>query len=296
MAPLGTTLPRVGIAGWDYADWKGTVYPRKYGKQFDRLEYISGFVDVVEVNSSFYRPVDPRTAESWVRRTARRENFTFTAKAHRGWTHDRHEDPAGSVRTTLEGLQPLADAGRFGALLVQFPHSFRNSSASIAWAERLFDLAPGWPLVLELRHRSWADERAADWLAQRDVGWCVVDQPRVGGAIPVMPRATSRVGYVRLHGRNAADWFRPGAGRDARYDYRYSRPQLVEVTRTVEEVAAATEELYVIQNNHFRGQALANALELVGLLRDVKPPAPPELVATYPDLLSEVSCAGDRLF
>jgi uncharacterized protein YecE (DUF72 family) len=85
---------RVGVAGWDYPDWVGPVYPERASRNFDRLAYLSRFVHVLEINSTFYRPADPRTAESWLRRTEGRPHFTFTAKAHRSWTHEREPDLA----------------------------------------------------------------------------------------------------------------------------------------------------------------------------------------------------------
>ena len=126
----------------------------------------------------------------------------------------------------------------------------------------------------------------------------MVDQPAVasGSTIAPLPRVTSKLAYIRLHGRNSTDWFRPDAGRDARYDYLYSADELDRVARAARGMAEAAEELYVIQNNHFRGQALANALQLKHLLDECRPPAPEELVDTYPDLAQHVNVRRQRLF
>jgi uncharacterized protein YecE (DUF72 family) len=288
---------RVGVAGWDYPDWNGVVYPAMSGRAVDRLAWISRFVDVVEINSTFYRPARPRTAASWERRTRDRAGFTFTAKAHRGLTHDPSGAERESLSATLEGLRPLREAGRLGALLIQFPQSFHHGPRAEERIARLADALDDWPAVVEVRHASWESDQAAEVFARRGIGWCLVDQPRVGHATarPV-PRVTGPVAYMRMHGRNAANWFRSGAGRDARYDYLYSPVELTPLVEAAKTMAGMAEELYVIQNNHFRGQALVNALQLKHLIEDQRPAAPEDLVAAYPELESQVTVERTRLF
>ena len=155
----------------------------------------------------------------------------------------------------------------------------------------------GWPVVAEVRHTSWAADEAADWFTRHGVGWCAVDQPRVGPAtLDLLPRVTSGVAYVRLHGRNVADWFRPDAGRDARYDYLYEAGQLRELSDHARGMAESASSLVVVQNNHFRGKAVANALQMKSLLQGVRPLAPAGLVAAYPELAPTVRVDEARLF
>ena len=287
---------RVGVAGWDYRDWTGVVYPAPLPSGFDRLGYLCGFVDVLEINSTFYRPADPRTAVSWVRRTARRSAFRFTAKAHRSWTHEPDPDFTTVVPETLRGLEPLRDAGALGALLIQFPQRFHHGPEALERLRRLLDGAQGWPVVVELRHVSWAHDEAVAPLAERGVGLCVVDQPRLRGTAPPEPRVSGKLSYLRLHGRNAADWFREGAGRDARYDYLYSTPELEGLAGVARGLAESSSELFVVQNNHFRGQALVNAIQMKHLLGEGRPLAPAELVRAYPALAPVVTEEQSRLF
>ncbi len=288
---------RCGVAGWDYPDWKGIVYPAAAARGFDRLAFVARYVDTIEINTSFYRPVPPHVAESWLRRTADLPAFRFTAKAHRSMTHEPETDPEEATTQTLCGLRPLLDAGRLGALLLQFPQSFHCTRAALERLDRALPHLEHWPVAVEVRHSSWGSEKAEEWFRSRDLGWCAVDQPRVGDTtLGVLPRVTSALGYLRLHGRNVADWFRPDAGRDARYDYLYSAGQLRELESPLRTMADAAEDLFVVQNNHFRGKALVNALQMKGLLLDGKPPAPEELVAAYPDLESQVSVERSRLF
>jgi uncharacterized protein YecE (DUF72 family) len=117
-----------------------------------------------------------------------------------------------------------------------------------------------------------------------------------GATAPPRPRVTSQTAYLRLHGRNDAAWFEPGAGRDARYDYRYGMDALRPLADAALGMAAQAGALYVIANNHFRGQALANALQLKHLIQGMEPEAPEELIAAYPDLQAIVGGAARRLF
>lgn len=288
-------LIHVGVAGWDYPDWRGIVYPR----HVDRLAYLARFVDVLEVNSTFYRPIDPRVAASWLRRIARHPGFRFTAKAHRSWTHEPDADLGRVVPETLKGLLPLRDANALGAILLQFPQSFHRNAMAFERLEQLLGRLAGWPIVVEVRHASWDSEEVGVWLRDRGAGWCVVDQPTVGrSTLPPRPRVTSLIGYMRLHGRNVADWFRKDAGRDARYDYVYSLEELRPLSVMAEDIAKKVGEVYVIQNNHFRGKALVNALQFKHLLGARRPVAPEGLRAAYPELraLADADVEQPRLF
>ena len=285
-----------GVAGWDYPDWAGIVYPSASGRGFDRLAWLARFVDVVEVNSTFYRPARAATAASWARRVAGRPGFRFTAKAHRAWTHEPWDDAKAVAAPTLAGLAPLHEAGLLGALLIQYPQSFRFTEANRESLVRLLDALGGWPAVVEVRHASWDDDRAAAAVHERGAGWCVVDQPAVGRTtIVARPRVTSGIAYLRLHGRNAAAWFDPTAGRDRRYDYLYSEEELRPLAEAARGMAAQAEALYAVANNHFRGQAVVNALQLKHLVLGVAPEAPAELVAAYPHLARTATPRGGRL-
>lgn len=288
---------RIGVAGWDYPDWNRIVYPLKPPRGFDRLEWIARWVELVEINNTFYRHADPRVSAGWGERVAAHPRFRFTAKAHRSWTHDPAPDLAREIAAGIAGLKPLREAGKLSAVLLQFPQAFHFDAAARDRLETLRERLNDWPLVVEVRHESWASQLAEDWLRERSLGWCAVDQPAASRTtIGLVPRATAQIGYLRLHGRNVAQWFAPEAGRDARYDYRYSFAELSDLAQTVRRLAEAVAELFVVQNNHFRGQALVNALEFRSLIEGRRPEAPREIVTSYPDLAPHVVVRDDRLF
>lgn len=275
---------RIGPAGWSYKDWEGTVYPQKPGKNFDPLEYLARFFNTIEINSSFYRPPTPSTTKAWAKRVAANKQFTFTAKLHRLFTHERGKATAADEKEFHEGMVPLLKAGKLGALLLQFPWSFKNTVEDRIYLAELLEKFSEYPLVLEVRHASWNTPAMYEWLQERSVGICNIDQPVFSKSIRPSALTTSPVGYVRLHGRNYQNWFRDKAPRDERYNYLYSFDELDPWLKRIKEVAKQTRETYVITNNHFRGQAVVNAVEIDAALKEHPVPAPEPLFAIYPRL------------
>ena len=275
---------RIGPAGWSYKDWEGVVYPQKPGKNFDPLEYLARFFNTIEINSSFYRPPTPSTTESWARRVAPRKDFTFTAKLYRVFTHERGKATKEDEKAFREGMEPLVKAGKLGAVLLQFPWSFKNTDEDRIYLTKLLETFREFPLVLEVRHTSWNNEHIYEWLVERGVGICNIDQPVFSRSIRPAAVTTSPVGYIRMHGRNYQNWFRDKAPRDERYNYLYSLDELDPWLTRIKQVAKQTSETYVITNNHFRGQAVVNALEIKAALTEEAVPAPEPLFQHYPRL------------
>jgi uncharacterized protein YecE (DUF72 family) len=281
---------RVGTSGWSYDDWHGRFYPEQVPTRFDRLAYLAGYFGCVEVNASFYRPPSPRAAASWLRRTP--DAFEFTFKLHQRFTHQR-EAPwtPDEVDAFRRGIEPVREAGRLGAILVQFPWSFRCDEAALRHLEAVRRDFGDLPLVVEVRHVSWTAGEAIDFLRSRGLGWANIDQPRSRGGVPPTSLVTSPVGYVRLHGRNREAWFSKDAGRDARYDYLYREDELQEWIERIRAVARASEKTYVFTNNHYRGQAPANALQILSKLAGARVPVPSPLLRAYP-FLESVAAEG----
>lgn len=281
---------RYGPAGWSYRDWAGVVYPRPKPKGFDPLHYLAGYFDAIEVNSTFYRPARKSTAESWVRRTRSNPDFRFTAKLWRRFTHERKEAwTPGEVDEARAAFDVLHGEGKLGALLLQFPWSFRRDDRSREWLDDLTGAFSGFPLVVEVRHESWNEPEFFRELEERGVGFVNIDQPLFHDSIAPSARATSRVGYIRVHGRNYQDWWRKNAGPEARYDYLYSADELKPWAARAREVAAdeETKDVYVVTNNHYRGKAPANALMLQSMVEKKKVPAPPDLFEEYSEALAK---------
>lgn len=273
------------MAGWSYEDWAGVVYPPGAPASLDKLAYVAAFVDCIEVNSSFYRPPTPRTTASWVRRTESFADFTFTVKLWQRFTHDRGTtDFARDVQQFREAIQPLSEAGKCGALLIQFPWSFKRTPENAGWIARLCEAFDGLRPVVEVRHASWNEVSVLEWFRRHGVGLCAIDQPQLPGSLPAMAFSTGGVGYARFHGRNEANWFRKGAATWERYNYLYTEEELDPWIARIREIAAGSKETFAITNNHYRGQALVNALEIRATLLEADVPAPEPLRKAYPRL------------
>ncbi len=274
----------VGTAGWSYKDWEGTVYPKPAPRGFDPMTYILGFVDAIEVNSTFYRPPSPSSARKWALKAEINPRSRLTVKIWRGFTHERTGLLERDVTLFRKGIEPIQEEGRLGCLLLQFPWSFKNDEGSRARLDRLLDTFRPYPRAVEIRHASWNHPEFFRRLADRNVGFVNIDQPVIGKSLEPTAKTSGPVGYVRLHGRNYGDWFREGAGRDARYDYLYSRDELEPWLEKIWRIAGEAPETYVILNNHFRGQALVNALQLRRMLTGEQVKVPPDLLRHYPEL------------
>ena len=278
----------IGPAGWSYADWRGRVYPEGAGSKFDTLALVAKYFDTVEINSSFYHPPAPETARSWLRRIAHNPQFVFTAKLYRTFTHERGNATAEDEKAFRVGIDPLAEAGKLGAVLIQFPWSFKNDREERSYLTQLAERFKDYPLVVELRHESWNNPRILQTLEDLGVGLCDIDQPLFADSIKPAAEVTSSIGYIRLHGRNYQNWFREEADVVERYDYLYSRDELEPWVNRIKEVAQKAKQTFVITNNHARGQSLANAFEIMAQLEEERVPGPAKLIETYPRLIESV--------
>jgi uncharacterized protein YecE (DUF72 family) len=275
---------RFGPAGWEYPDWAGIVYPRPAPRGFDALRYLAAWFDTVEVNATFYRPFGPDPARRWAERVEGRPGFRFTAKVWRRFTHERETLPdAADVALGRASLDALFQAGKLGAALLQFPWSFKRSAENEEWLRAVFRMLAGLPLVLEVRHASFEAADFLEELADASVGIVNVDQPMFPRSMGPSARVTSPTAYVRVHGRNFRDWFREGAGRDARYDYLYRADELRPWAARIQALdrGRGHPEVYVVTNNHFEGKAVANAKMLESMVTGRRAAAPPLLLDRY---------------
>lgn len=249
---------RIGTSGFDYPEWKGVFYPTGLSRK-EFLGYYSERFGTLEINYTYYSQPRPENVQAMLERS--RGPLDFSIKAHRSLTHDR--DSANlplSIRDFRSGIKPLVQAGRLAAVLLEFPFSFHYTPDERRYLARLLGELEGLPLVVEFRNAEWYGARVIESLRKRRVGLCALDLPRLEGLPPVSDLVTSDTAYVRFHGRNSTSWWSGDAG--SRYEYRYDRNELSGWISRLESLCSQARKTRVYFNNHRRGDAAANALEL----------------------------------
>jgi uncharacterized protein YecE (DUF72 family) len=295
---------RIGTSGWNYPSgqgtWNGVFYPARRPRGFDALAYYAEHFDPVEVNSTFYRMPEPGRADSWIRRTP--QNFLFAVKLFQKFTHpDMYLARDGVADWDLSladvdlfrrGVDPLAAAGRLGAVLIQFPPSFHATPEARAYVDWLLRAFTGYPVAVELRHRSWSDatNETRAVLDASGAAWALIDEPKFKDSVhQALETGPAGLMYLRLHGRNAAAWWQHGPSED-RYNYLYSKDELRPFSETAADAARAGRRVLMYLNNHFSAKAVANAAILKSQLGQLVPgDYPTEMVERYPDLAGVVS-------
>lgn len=259
----------IGTSGWSYpkgeGTWKGHFYPK--GK-INELEYYSQFFNTVEVNSSFYRPPNPEYVHNWARRTP--EDFFFTVKLWQKFTHPKMYEEATRQEAAISqqdvdlferSIDPLVRQGKLGALLAQFPPSFKNEGYGPRILVGVIRTFGKYNLVVELRHRSWSDDpQVAGLLKENNVAWVHIDEPKFKTSIAVELPITSDIAYLRFHGRNAETWWT--GDNETRYKYLYSPAEITELSERVKSAARETRLLFAQFNNHWQGYAPRNAVDM----------------------------------
>ena len=313
---------RIGTSGWSYPSgkgtWNGVFYPPRKGRAssvpgFDELTWYAEHFDTVEVNSSFYGPPTPQTTRKWAERTP--AGFEFCLKLHQQFTHPEMykkaaladlPDQSADVLAALakvtsadigrfkDGLEPLAVRGRLGALLAQFPPSFHDTPSNREYLDWLLATFAAYPVAVELRHKTWSD-RHGETLALLDrhgAAWTQIDEPKFQFSIRQngLPNQEG-IAYMRLHGRNAAQWWHHDAAED-RYNYLYSADELKPVAEAAVATRAIVRKAYLFLNNHFASKAVVNAVVLKHLTGEpIAGTYPPEMVERYPELKGLVEVA-----
>jgi uncharacterized protein YecE (DUF72 family) len=276
-------LIRIGPAGWKYRDWEGVVYPKPRSRDFDELTYLAGYFDAIEINTSYYGAPRAAAARKWVESIAGNSTFKFCAKLLHSFTRER-APAAQDEKEFKDGLAPIMEAGRLGALLMQFPWSFKSSPENRAYLGELQRRFSEYPLVVEVRHASWLEEDGLDLFAALGMGICNIDQPLFRQSVKPAAHVTSGIGYVRLHGRNYRQWFSKTADVRERYDHLYSPDELDPWIARTKQIAEDAADTYVIANNHYLGKAVVNAVEIASILKRKPAAAPPPLAQHYPEL------------
>ncbi len=217
-----------------------------------------------------------------------------------GFTHQRTELDEKGARAFEAAADPLFQAGKLGSLLLQFPWSFRCNRESEEWLKRLLDRFSHFPLTVEIRHATWFENDSIfKLLKNHGAAFCNIDQPTLRDCIGLTEQSTADHAYIRFHGRNRANWFRQTATGAERYDYLYSGDEIAELVRAVKSLKQKAKRVYVITNNHWRGQAAANALQIQSEAEGKQVEAPASLLNEFanlgPRVVKETPQGGDQL-
>lgn len=239
------------------------------------LSYYAQHFPVVEVNATYYSLPGPATFAQMSRKVP--AGFSFVVKAHKEMTHAEELRPEVFAQF-LAALEPLRERENLGCVLAQFPWSFRYGPDGRETLRAFRREMDGVPTVVEFRNAEWVREEVFDLLRELGMGFCCVDEPRLKGLMPPIVRATSPIGYVRFHGRNAAKWWHHEHAYE-RYDYLYTEDELAEWVPKIQELAAETETTYLFFNNHYEGKAGQNAQMMARLLNLALPLAGGEATA-----------------
>ncbi|OGS20804.1 MAG: hypothetical protein A2252_12415 [Elusimicrobia bacterium RIFOXYA2_FULL_39_19] len=264
---------KIGTSGFSFPDWRGVVYPKTLSAK-DTLKYYEeelGF-DSVEINSTYYTLVTDKAFAGMAKKTG--PDFEFVVKGYKGFTHDpfdtRLGDKKPSIKEALEkmdrfnfSIKPLKEAGKLGAVLVQFPVFFSPSKESMDYILECKNKFADTEFIVEFRNRAWARENTIKYLKTNNIGFCAVDEPQLTRLMPFVNEVTSNTAYLRLHGRNQ-NWF--NAKLSERYDYFYSDTELKSFIPEVDKMAQAANKTYIMFNNCHAGSAIKNALTMKKLL------------------------------
>jgi len=313
---------RIGTSGWSYptgkGTWNGVFYPLRKGRAssvpgFDELSYYAEHFNTVEVNSSFYGTPRPEVSRAWAERTP--TGFEFSLKLYQKFTHpgmykasrladlpatpDELDALARVNRADIDqfksGIDPLASAGKLGALLAQFPPSFKDTPASRAYLEWLLKVFEDHLVSVELRHASWSDRagETIELLNEFGAAWTQIDEPKFRTSIRQNQLPNVRTFYyMRLHGRNAAQWWKHDASED-RYNYLYSTEELEPIAETATAARAIVKKAYLYMNNHFAAKSVANAVQVKHLTGEtLEGEYPQTLVEQYEELAPLVQTTG----
>jgi uncharacterized protein YecE (DUF72 family) len=313
---MGTADLRIGTSGWNYPSgrgtWNGIFYPPSRGraKSFDELSFYAEHFDTVEVNSTFYGQPRPEVTRKWAERTP--PGFEFSVKLYQKFTHPKMfkqayvkdvgagDAEAGALLDVLakpnqsdlddfkRGVDPLASSGKMGALLAQFPPSFKNDGPSRDYLAWLLHAFTGYAVAVELRHSTWSDA-LGDTLALLSTSSAAlvqIDEPKFRLSIRQnqLPNISSFY-YMRLHGRNAAQWWRHDKAED-RYNYLYSPDEVSEFVETLGAAREIVRKAYLYANNHFSAKSVANAAMIKRQLGEpLQGEYSEEFLARYPEVL-----------
>jgi len=276
-------------------------YPADAGNPEKRLRFYAEHFPLVEVDASFYALPSERNARLWAERTP--AHFVFNVKAFglmtqhavntkslpepirdmlpaetaskaRVYPRDLPRDALDAVWDMFAGaLQPLADAGKLGAILYQFPQWFAASRDNVAYLRELAERSPAQPAI-EFRGAGWMkegkQERTLGLLREIGATYVVVDEPQgFKTSVPPVVAATSPdLAMIRFHGHNAENWEKRGISAAERFKYLYDEDELRKWVAPARELAGEAQQLHVLMNNCYADYGVRNAAQFAELLAE----------------------------
>lgn len=288
---------RVGISSWTEPTLiKSGWYPPDANTAEERLRYYASKFDIAEVDSTFYAIPNEKTAHLWVERTPK--DFVFNAKAYALLT--QHPAPPsrlpkdireklGDLKANVyfkdlspkakesiwdrfrEGMQPLQDAGKLGAIVFQFPKWFLPSPSSYRFVEDLREWLPDFGIAIEFRQAAWLKEerrqRVLKFLEDHGFTYVVVDEPQgFTSSVPPVVARTAPLAMVRFHGHNRENWEKKGITTAEKFQYLYKPDELKAWMPRIQELEKGAQEVHAVMNNCYSDYAVRNADDLAGLL------------------------------
>jgi uncharacterized protein YecE (DUF72 family) len=299
---IGRAFVSVGVAGWTDPTLtaRGVFYPRGTTSAEARLRHYASCFPLVEVDSSYYALPSRANAERWVERTP--PHFTFDVKAFALMTGHPTETarlPA-AIRSMLpealraesrvyakdlppaaldavwdwflDAVAPLSDAGRLGAVFLQYPPWVGPTRDSPAMLEEARARLPGVPLAVELRNPAWLAPRLRDrtfaLLERLGMSYVVVDEPQgTTASVPPDVAVTSpRLAVLRMHGHRTDTWLARDIPVVERFRYLYATEELKRWTDRVVTMAEQAERVHIVFNNCYANYGVSNAAEMASLL------------------------------
>ncbi len=241
----------IGTSGWSYKEWTGVFYPTP---GTNKLSFYSRVFKTAEVDSTFYAYPSKGLVLGWSRYTP--DDFVFSLKLPQVMTHEKKLELRKGVETDLVRflslMKPLISTGKMGPVLIQLPPSFSYENDLDRLKGFLGMVPEDVRFAVEFRHPSWLRDDVWSLLRSRNVANTIVDEP----LLPPDAIVTADFAFIRWHGRGSRPW----------YNYRYSQSELAAWAPKVKDVTSRAKKTYGYFNNHFRGFAVENSLNMIAML------------------------------
>lgn len=251
----------IGTSGYSYKDWIGPFYPDNT-KAGDMLGIYSGSFNFTEINSTYYKIPNAFMFYNMQKKVG--DKFVFTVKLHQSMTHTRDAQDK-DYEGFIDAADILKQAQKLGCLVAQFPYSFYFNKENMDYLQGLREKFYAFNLMVEFRNNRWVNDETVGFLCANELGYVCVDEPSLEGLPDSRAISTSKISYIRFHGRNNKKWWDHTEAYE-RYDYLYKEEELAQWKDKISELDKQSESCFISFNNHFRAQAVINGIMLKKLM------------------------------